>query len=95
MLFLKGLLIFFLFAMVLRMVLPALLRWALASFVRKQMQRGGVQFGPGTSPFGPPPTPPTPGPEGKVRVDYVPPVTKARGTDEFRGGDYVEFEEVK
>ncbi|KAA9331507.1 hypothetical protein F0P96_14805 [Hymenobacter busanensis] len=90
----KTLLIFFLVATLLRMVLPLLMRWLLTTFVRKQMERGGVRFDPRAAPFGAPP-PPNPGPEGKVRVDYVPPAAKPRRAEEFRGGDYVDFEEVK
>ncbi|WP_400192464.1 hypothetical protein [Hymenobacter sp. B81] len=98
----KALLIFLLVALLLRMVMPWLVRWLLTAFVRKQMQRsgldfgpGGSPFGPGGSPFGPPPTAPKPGPEGQVQVDYVPPTAKPKRQTEFRGGDYVEFEEVK
>jgi hypothetical protein len=98
---LKSILIFFVLSMVLRAVLPALLRWALSAFVRKQMQRGGAQFGPGGamfaaggSPFDTPP-PAQPGPEGKVRVDYVPPTQKPRRPENLKGGEYVDFEEVK
>ncbi|MBF9236040.1 DUF4834 domain-containing protein [Hymenobacter sp. BT683] len=73
----------------LRYLLPIVLRLVLAGFVRKQMRSGGFVVPPPARP-GPPPAP------GQVRVDYVPPVAaepeKPKG---FKGGEYVDFEEVK
>jgi hypothetical protein len=58
-----------LFFLVVRYILPVVLRAAL----------------------GPPPAP------GQVRVDYVPPTQAARNEHkpEFRGGEYVDYEEVE
>ncbi|AYA38241.1 DUF4834 domain-containing protein [Hymenobacter oligotrophus] len=96
--FINFLLITFLVAMVLRLVLPALLRWALSAFVKRQMRKGGLVFGPNGNPFAAPPPsggPSHSGANGQVRVDYVPPTAKRQPDTNFRGGEYVEFEEVK
>jgi len=93
-----SLLLFFLFV---RFVLPQVLRAVLGSFVRQQVhkaQQGGF-YPPGANPMGnyqaqSPPEPTTK--PGQVRVDYVPPVTSAsERKPEFRGGEYVDYEEVK
>ncbi|UYZ58681.1 DUF4834 family protein [Hymenobacter latericus] len=96
--FIKFLLITFIVSMVLRLVMPTLLRWALGAFVKRQMRKGGVVFGPGGNPFAPPSPSGGPGhntPNGQVRVDYVPPTGKRQPDTNFRGGEYVDFEEVK
>ncbi|RTQ53577.1 DUF4834 family protein [Hymenobacter gummosus] len=103
--FLSFLLVSFLIFWVLRLVLPALLRWALTAFVRKQMRTGGIPFGAASNPFesnanpfaGQAPPRPERSSEasGRVRVDYVPPKAPRQRRKDFRGGDYVEFEEVK
>lgn len=100
--FLSFLLVSFLIFWVLRLVLPYVLRYALSSFVRKQMRTGGVPFGAEASPFGEPAGPRyeraearTSQPTGEVRVDYVPPKAPRQPKKDFRGGDYVDFEEVK
>ncbi len=73
----------------LRYLLPIVLRLVLAGFVRKQMRNGGFVVPPQSRP-GPPPTP------GEVRVDYVPPVVpEPERPAGFKGGEYVDFEEVK
>jgi hypothetical protein len=82
-------LIFVLIFFAVRYLLPIVLRLVLSSFVRKQMRNGGFVV----PPQAPPSRPTAP---GQVRVDYVPPA--ARGTEkphDFRGGEYVDFEEVK
>ncbi|WP_421978021.1 DUF4834 domain-containing protein [Roseivirga seohaensis] len=33
-------------------------------------------------------------PEGKINVDYAPKNTKEKSSDNFRGGEYVDYEEV-
>ncbi|MBD2770446.1 DUF4834 domain-containing protein [Hymenobacter sp. BT664] len=72
-----------------RYVLPIVLRVVLTGFVRKQMRNGGFGVPPQSRP-GPPPAP------GEVRVDYVPPITpKGEKPPGFKGGEYVDFEEVK
>ena len=72
----------------LRYVLPIVLRLVLAGFVRKQMRNGGFVV--------PPQQQPGPPAEGQIKVDYVPPTAaeppKSQG---FKGGEYVDFEEVK
>ena len=85
-----------------RYVLPLVLRTVLSGFVRKQMRNGG--FGPGGPQAGSPPGPgyrasanrPAQQP-GEVRVDFVPPApasSKSNPTG-FKGGEYVDYEEVK
>ncbi|MDB5234660.1 MAG: hypothetical protein JWR44_1653 [Hymenobacter sp.] len=72
-----------------RYLLPIVLRLVLTGFVRKQMRNGGFVVPPQARP-NPPAAP------GQVRVDYVPPTApdsdKPQG---FKGGEYVDFEEVK
>jgi hypothetical protein len=88
-----------------RYLLPIVLRAVLGSFVRQQVHKA-QQAG-----FYPPSGGPQPGYQspnyqsqgrqaedtpGQVRVDYVPPT--AAGIErkhEFRGGEYVDYEEVK
>lgn len=84
-----------------RFVLPQVLRAVLGNFVRQQVhkaQQGGfypptgaqandyqsqAQREPAAKP-------------GQVRVEYVPPTTSAsERKHEFRGGEYVDYEEVK
>ena len=88
--FLLILLIFWLFT---RYVLPVLLRLVVGTLVKKQAQKFGQQFG--QDPFAEAPRPrPTQSAPGEVHVDFVPPQTKAK-PQEFKGGEYVDFEEVK
>ncbi|WP_022825369.1 DUF4834 family protein [Hymenobacter norwichensis] len=91
----KFLLIFFLVSIILRFVLPVLMRWLVVAFVKKQTRRYGAQFG--ANPFeAPRPEPSHNGPtNGQVHVDYVPPKQKPAQPKEFKGGEYVDFEEVK
>ncbi|MGI4743610.1 MAG: DUF4834 family protein [Janthinobacterium lividum] len=90
-----------LFLVLVRYILPRVLRLVLGSFVRQQVhkaQQGGF-YAPGSGPAGAyqsqsqaePTTQP-----GQVRVAYVPPTpTKGERKHEFRGGEYVDYEEVK
>ena len=80
-----------LFFLLVRYVLPRVLRVVLSGFVRQQVRKSQAGYGPFagfTPPAGPPPAP------GQVRVDYVPPQTKPERKPEFRGGEYVDYEEV-
>ena len=83
-------LIFILIFFAVRYLLPIVLRLALGSFVRKQMRNGGFMV---------PPQGPSAGAgtrPGEVHVDYVPPAAAERGKPSgFKGGEYVDFEEVK
>jgi hypothetical protein len=82
-------LIFILIFFAVRYVLPIVLRLVLTGFVRKQMRNGGFVV-PSQSRPGPPPAP------GEVRVDYVPPAaTESEKPPGYKGGEYVDFEEVK
>lgn len=82
-------LIFILLFFAVRYVLPVVFRLVLGGFVRKQMRDRG---------FGMPPnaTSGRRSAPGEVHVDYVPPVApdKAKPQD-FKGGEYVDFEEIK
>ena len=79
-------LIFILIFFAVRYVLPVVLRLVLSGFVRKQMRNGG---------FVVPQPGPAPAP-GEVRVEYVPPVAPASEKPPgVKGGEYVDFEEVK
>jgi hypothetical protein len=81
-------LIFILLFFAVRYVLPIVLRLVLTSFVRKQMRNGG--FVVPQADLDPDPTP------GKIRVDYVPPAPSEKEKPQsFKGGEYVDFEEVK
>ena len=89
-----------LFFVLVRFVLPRVLRAVLGGFVRQQVhkaQQGGF-YPPGGNPMGgyqaPNQREPTARP-GQVRVDYVPPTgTATERKSEFRGGEYVDYEEV-
>lgn len=96
--FFSFLLVSFLIFWVLRLVLPHLLRYALVSLVKKQMGAGSMPFGAAGGPYAEPESPRYQRPAeatNQVRVDYVPPKTPRQPKKDFRGGDYVEFEEVK
>ena len=82
-------LLFILIFFAIRYLLPIVLRLALSSFVHKQMRNGGFGVPPQASP-GPADAP------GQVRVDYVPPVAPDnQKPHDFKGGEYIDFEEVK
>lgn len=85
-------LIFILIFFAVRYVLPVVLRLVLSGFVRKQMRNGGFAVPPQARPAGgPAATRP-----GEVKVDYVPPTAPERDKPAgFKGGEYVDFEEVK
>jgi hypothetical protein len=88
-----------------RYLLPMVLRAVLGSFVRQQVHKaqqagfyppgGDTQAGYQSQNYQSQARQPDTAP-GQVRVDYVPPTTA--GTErkhEFRGGEYVDYEEVK
>ena len=85
-------LIFILIFFAVRYLLPIVLRLVLSGFVRKQMRDGGFGVPPQA-----PPTGESPGTRpGEVRVEYVPPTPPERDKPSgFKGGEYVDFEEVK
>ncbi|RZK47117.1 MAG: DUF4834 family protein, partial [Hymenobacter sp.] len=89
-----SLLVFFLLV---RYILPVVLRAALGGFVRQQVhkaQQGGFYAPNGNGGFEAPRQPTTE--PGQVRVDYVPPqAASGERKREFRGGEYVDYEEVK
>ena len=87
-----------LFFLLVRFVLPRVLRALLGGFVRQQVhkaqQQGFSGFGtpPGYGQQRPPMAPPrTP---GQVRVDYVPPQVQEAKKGEFKGGEYVDYEDA-
>jgi hypothetical protein len=86
------------FSLFVRYLLPIVLRAVLGSFVRQQVhkaqQAGFYPPGGGPQAYQSQARQPETAP-GQVRVDYVPPT--AAGTErkpEFRGGEYVDYEEV-
>ena len=88
--------------MLVRFVLPRVLRAVLGGFVRQQVhkaQQGGFYPPTGGGPTGGYQAQSQPEPAarpGQVRVAYVPPTTSAsERKHEFRGGEYVDYEEVK
>ena len=91
-----------LFFVLVRFVLPRVLRAVLGGFVRQQVhkaQQGGFYTPPSGGPMGgyqaPRPQESAAKP-GQVRVEYVPPTASgAERKHEFRGGEYVDYEEVK
>ena len=76
--------------LIIRYVLPVVLRLVLSGFVRKQMHRA-QQYTQAPSGPGAPPPPTAP---GEVRVDYVPPTANPARPGAAKMGDYVDFEEV-
>ena len=86
------------FSLLVRYLLPVVLRVVLSSFVRQQVrkaQEGGFYAPPGGGSEAYSPPRPTTAP-GQVRVDYVPPTAskKPARKPEFKGGEYVDYEEV-
>ena len=88
--------------LIIRYVLPGVLRLVLGGFVRQQVRRAqqhtqapfGGPFGPsGAGPSQQAQSRPAPAP-GEVRVDYVPPTAKTTRPGEPKVGDYVDFEEI-
>ena len=87
----KFLLFLLVFFFLIRYVVPLVLRLVVGNLLQKQARRYGNPFGP-QAPFGQ--ARPSSPPPGEVRVDYVPP-TPNPADKEFKGGEYVDFEEVK
>lgn len=92
----KFLLVLLILWLIMRYVMPVVLRLVVGNLMKKQAQRFGQQFG------GAPFTPPRPQAQrsgsaapNEVHVDYVPPRTKPQKSKEFKGGEYVDFEELK
>ena len=86
----KFIIITFLFFLFLRLVAPFLLRWAITFFIGKQVRKGMFNMNP--------PQPrqnPSQGQKtkaGNLNIDYIPEDKTQPG---YKGGDYVEYEEVK
>ena len=81
--------------LLIRYVLPGVLRLVLSGFMRQQVRQAqqhteapfGAAAG-GTQPSNPASVP------GEVRVDYVPPTAKTTRPGAPKMGDYVDFEEL-
>ena len=91
----KFLIILILLFLLFRLVLPHLLRWALKAFVKKSIRNGTFMHGSGSFTQSRPGPQAQPEPEGKVKVDYIPDNGSAAQSRDFRGGEYVDYEEVK
>ncbi|QNF32007.1 DUF4834 family protein [Adhaeribacter swui] len=81
----------------LRLLMPYIIKWVLQAFVKRTMRKGGF-----TATFGQPPFQQEPfqqqhrAPEGKINIDYVPQENKAKPNGgDFKGGEYIDYEEVK
>ena len=84
----KFLFIVLLVMFVLRRLLPWIMRWVVGEFVKEHAQRPGTGYNPNAQR--------SHAADGRVRVDYVPPKPKRQPRpDGYRGGEYVDFEEVK
>ncbi len=80
------------FSLAVRYGLPLLLRWVMGRVMR---QAAGSAFGGSGHQQAAGPRP-APAPDGRVRVAYVPPQPKREPRPGgYRGGDYVEFEDVR
>lgn len=85
---LKFLFIVLLIMFVLRRLLPWLMRWVVGEVVKQHAPQAQAEYRKASNRQG--------APDGRVRVDYVPPKPKRQPRpDGYRGGEYVEFEEVK
>ncbi|CAN5919994.1 hypothetical protein BH24BAC1_BH24BAC1_21900 [soil metagenome] len=86
----KFLLITFLIYLTIRLVAPIIFRWWLKSFVNKHIRNGQFQ-----NPYQAAGHPPRPDkPEGALNIDYIPEEPPKEPKD-FKGGEYVDYEEVK
>jgi len=74
-----------------RFVMPYILKWALKAFVKRTIQNGTFTHMRDANAYRPAAEPQ---PEGKVKVDYIPKTPEPK-PKEFRGGEYVDYEEVK
>jgi hypothetical protein len=87
----KFLLITFLIYFTIRLVAPYLIRWWLKSFVNKHIRNGQFQ-----NPYRTASQPPRPRqPEGAINIDYIPEEQPNQPKTDFKGGEYVDYEEVK
>ncbi len=81
--------VFLILALIL-FIAPRILRWALKGFVVSQMNKVQKDFyqeqrnASSTHKKK----------EGKIDIDFVPPKT-GKNSDDFRGGEYISYEEVK
>lgn len=83
---LKFLLIVLLILFVLRRLLPWLMRWAVGEVVKQHAPQAEYRSTSNRQQAA----------DGRVRVDYVPPRPKRQPRPGgYRGGEYIEFEEVK
>jgi Domain of unknown function (DUF4834) len=91
----KFLIILILLFLLFRLVMPHLLRWALKAFVKKSIRNGTFMYGQGPFTQPRPGTQARPEAEGQVKVDYIPDNGSTAQSRDFRGGEYVDYEEVK
>ncbi len=85
---LKILLIIIAVLWLLRVAVRLLFPWAVKKAAEKMMSDAQQQFQGRRS------SPPPPTPDGKIRIDYVPPQDKEKKGPQ-RAGEFVDFEEVK
>jgi len=90
----KFLLTLLVISFIIRFVVPVVLRLFVGNLVQKHTRRFEQQFGGSGSPFSPPASGGGPAP-GEVRVEYMPPKQKPAQPKDFKGGEYVDYEELK
>lgn len=90
---LKILLIVILILWVLRLVVTMLFPYLMATFVGKMQREAQKQYEQQTGNYS---QEQAPKPDGKVRIDYVPPKsTKKSPSSNGKAGEFVDFEEIK
>ncbi len=83
---LKFLLILFLILF----IFPRLLKWALRGFVVSQFNKAQQDFQQKQQTY----NSTSRKPEGEIDVDFIPP-KKGKSSENFNGGEYIDYEEVK
>jgi hypothetical protein len=69
-------------------IFPYVFRWLIKAFVASQVNKAQQHFQQQQTNY----QRPNPKQEGKITVDYAPPKSDK---NDFRGGEYVDYEEVK
>ncbi|MDR6560675.1 MULTISPECIES: DUF4834 family protein [unclassified Arcicella] len=71
-------------------IFPRILKWALRGFVVSQFNKAQQDFNQKQQSYHSSPN----RREGQIDVDFVPP-KKGKSTENFDGGEYIDYEEVK
>ncbi len=81
---------FFIILALILFVFPRLLKWALRGFVVSQINKAQQNYQQQQQPN----YQSSHKREGQIDVDFVPPKS-GKSSDDFRGGEYIDYEEVK